>query len=193
MAYSKAMQKLFAKVERAGRKNKSPTTSAPKVGDVVVPRDDLELTSGVSRYSEAIVLVADPFVLSSRDGDMPWGRVKPAEVRVIGRVSSRERESIERKQGLTGDWRDRMRPDTKSARSHSKVLAMALDAIEEIERKSGLQQYRHRQLLSDLRVAARRLQSGESFGDAWGRHLDEHQGRIAELALAARRRRGEED
>ena len=189
MAYSKAMQKLFAKIERAVGKAKG----GPKVGDVVVPRGDLELTSGVSRYNEAIVLVVDPFVLSSRDGDMLWGRFKPEEVKVIGRVSSRERGSIERKQGLTGDWRDRLRQDTASARSSSKVLAMALDAIDEIESKSGLQRYRYRQLLSDLRVAARRLQNGELFVDVWGRHLSDNQVRIVELALATRRRRGEED
>lgn len=71
------------------------------------------------------------------------------------------------------------------------VLPMTLDAIEQIEGMSGLQRYRHRQLLDDLRVAAARLQRGTPFADAWGPYLRDNHDKVVDLATQARQRRGE--
>ena len=57
-----------------------------KVSDVVVPiSSEFQLASGCSRYSHAIVVSENPFVLASEHGDMRWSAtVKKEQFRVIG-------------------------------------------------------------------------------------------------------------
>ena len=60
-----------------------------KVAAIVRPKDFRRhpLFSGCGRYSHAIVVSVDPFILVSRDTDMRWNKQLPENFEVIGSVA----------------------------------------------------------------------------------------------------------
>ena len=57
-----------------------------EVGDVVVPSSDqIQLTSGCSLYSHAIVVQSEPLVLVSEQSDMRWeSTIDPTDFVAVG-------------------------------------------------------------------------------------------------------------